>query len=66
MSYDRKNRVLYTSRVFTSKIVDVAPEHYSTLKTWYDRVARADQHEVVFSRKVPPAATPAATGAAQP
>ncbi|MEO6246160.1 MAG: hypothetical protein ABIQ12_12070 [Opitutaceae bacterium] len=60
LSYDRANHTLHGERSFTSHLLDVAPDRYPVLKTWYDRVARADQHEIVFLRK---AETPAAEAA---
>jgi len=51
LSYDRTNRVLHGERSFTSKPLDLGPAYYPELKHWYDRVARADQHEIVFSRR---------------
>jgi hypothetical protein len=50
LSYDRSNRVLHLARTFKSNVLDVAPDYYPSLKSWYARVARSDQHELVFSR----------------
>ncbi len=51
ISYDRAGRTLHLSRTFISNVLDVGPDFYPALKAWYDRVARTDQHEVVFSRR---------------
>lgn len=50
LSYDKTNRVLHLSREFKSNPLDVPPDYYPTLKAWYERVSRCDQHEVVFAR----------------
>ena len=51
LSYDHTNNQLHGERTFTSNLLDLAPDRYTPLKTWYDRVARADQHEIVFLQK---------------
>lgn len=51
LAYDRAGRVLHVGREFVSQLLDVPPTAYPQLKGWYDRVSRADQHEVVFVRK---------------
>ena len=57
LSYDHAKSQLHAARAFTSNVLDLAPDRYPPLKTWYDRVARADQHEIVFLLKTanPPA-----------
>lgn len=50
LSYDKANRVLHLAREFRSNPIDVSPDYYQSLKAWYDRVTRSDQHEVVFAR----------------
>jgi hypothetical protein len=61
LSYDHAKSQLHAARAFTSNLLDLAPDRYTPLKTWYDRVARADQHEIVFPLKNAnqPAAEPA-------
>lgn len=60
LSYDKKNRTLHVGREFTSHILDLAVEEYRPLKNWYDRITRADQHEIVFNRRVATAVAPTA------
>ena len=62
LSYDNAKSQLHVLRAFTSNLLDLAPDRYTPLKTWYDRVARADQHEIVFLLK---AANAPATEAAK-
>lgn len=51
LAYDAKNGVLHGSREFTSHLLDIPVNLYPSLKAGFDRIARADGHEVVFSRK---------------
>jgi hypothetical protein len=50
LSYDRKNRTIHAVREFASHLLDLPADKYQPLKRWYDAIARADQHEVVFLR----------------
>jgi hypothetical protein len=61
LGYDRAQHTLHVTREFVSNVVDVPVEAYPTLKSWYDRVARSDQHELIFhGANVPmPEAAPA-------
>lgn len=58
LGFDPGRNILAAKREFASHLIDVPVEAYPKLKSWYDVVTRADQHEVVLARK---AAGPANT-----
>lgn len=51
LAYDPKNGVLHATREFTSHLLNIPVDLYPVLKGGFDRIARADGHEVVFTRK---------------
>jgi hypothetical protein len=48
LAFDRAHNSLHVTREFTSNVLDVPVTAYPALKGWYDRVARSDQHELIF------------------
>lgn len=59
IGYERERRRLHVRREMTSGLVEVAQGNYPQLKLWYESVARADQHEIVFTSHTPSNSTAA-------
>lgn len=59
IAYEKEKNSLHLLREFDSNLMDVRPDDYATLRTWYATLIRANQHEVVISRTAAAAPAPA-------
>lgn len=51
IAYEKEKNTLHLLRDFSSNLMEVSKADYAGLRNWYATLVRANQHEVIFTRK---------------